>query len=182
MTDPDPAICHSWCSHAAAGLETVFWVEYMRVVGLVLAVAVVLQAEVLMIDPCVTLHQFALANYLPSCCHRRCHALIGPHSHCCLVLGIALGEVAVGQICGVQRRVVWEISPLHPQLWQELRSVVGLVLVKAAALVDVVTDPSGGVVVAAVVKAGMQLDGCQVMGGVSLLLMGCHVQEDVAVV
>jgi len=56
------------------------------------------------------------------------------------------------------------------------------VLVKAAALVVVVTDPSGGVVVAAVVKAGMQLDGCQVMGGVSLLLMGCHVQEDVAVV
>ena len=181
MTDPDPAICHMCCSYAAAGLEAVFWVEYMRVVGLVLAVAVVLQAEVLMIDPCVALHQFALANYLPSRCHRRCHALMALHSHCCVVLGIALGEVAVGQVCGVQRRAVWEISPLHPQLWQELGSGVGLVVVKAAALVVVVTDPSGGVVVAAVVKAGMQLDGSQVMGGVSLLLMGCHAQEDVAV-
>ena len=42
MTDPDPAICHSCCSHAAAGLETVFWEEYMGLVGLVLAVAIVL--------------------------------------------------------------------------------------------------------------------------------------------
>ena len=65
MTDPDPAICHSCCSHAAAGLETVFWVEYMRVVGLVLAVAVVLQAEVLMIDPCVTLHHFVIGKLSP---------------------------------------------------------------------------------------------------------------------
>ena len=82
----------------------------------------------------------------------------------------------------MQRSAVWEIPPLHPRVWQELGSGVGLVLVKAAALVVVVTDPSGGVVVAAVAKAGMQLDGCRVMGVVLLLLMGCHAREDVAVV
>jgi len=38
-----------------------------------------------------------------------------------------------------------------------------------------------GLVVAAVVKAGAQLDGRQTMGGVVLLLMGCCVKDVVAV-
>ena len=56
-----------------------------------------------------------------------------------------------------------------------------MVLVKAAAVVAVVIDPLRGVVMAAVVKAGAQLDGCQEMGGVLLLLMGCYARDDVVV-
>ena len=70
----------------------------MCLVGLALVAVVALKAEVLMIDPSVTLHQFALQNCHPSRCHRRCRALVGLHLHCCLVLGIAFGEVVVGLV------------------------------------------------------------------------------------